>query len=148
MKSYLLLIDSCTDVRHLYIWRAEPLIMYMSSPERTASISNSEYLKEDFGILFVNNMQYYSESQDTLELMKTGNLIHVIVCRAGKGVEDPNGSQWGVPGCLEGSRNAWCGEGRGVPTAQGVPALGPSCPALAMSWKGGERTAERCARCF
>lgn len=67
--------------------------MYMSLPERTASISNSEYLKEDFGILFVNNMQYYSESQDTLELMKTGNLIYVIVCRAGKGVEDPNGSQ-------------------------------------------------------
>ena len=67
--------------------------MYVSSPEHTASISNSEYLKEDFGTLFVNNMQYYSESQDTLELMKTGNLIHIIVYRAGKGVEDPNGSQ-------------------------------------------------------
>jgi len=49
----------------------------MSSPEGTANISNSKYLKEEVGLLFSNSMQYYSVSQNALELTKTGNFIHI-----------------------------------------------------------------------
>lgn len=59
----------------------------MSSPEGTANISNSEYLKEEVGILFSNNMQYYLVSQSVLELTKTGNFNP---CRADKEAEKPN----------------------------------------------------------
>ena len=59
----------------------------MSSPEGTDNISNSEYLKEEVGILFSNNMQYYLVSQNVLELKKTGNFNP---CRADNKAEKPN----------------------------------------------------------